>query len=199
MATQQLLMSHIVDTPAGKLFFAQDLIGCGSRNAVDQALSRLIKNGLLVRVSRGVYARPSNHPFLGEMIASAQDIVKAFSELSGCKVQVSGASALNQLGLSTQVPTTIQFYTDGASRRFKRGKQTIVLQHVNPKVMVCAGTSGALVLSALYELGKANVDDAVINKIKDVLTPDSRVCLQKALPKMIGWMRTILTPLVTEL
>lgn len=198
MAIQHFLMELITQHPVGHPLLARELLVCGSRDAVDQALFRMVRQGVLVRVSRGVYARPARHPVFGEIPITVGDIVRAYSESLGCKVQVAGDAAINMLGLSTQVPVGVHFYTDGGTRHIKRGKQTIFFQHVNAKVMVCAGTEGAAVLSAMYSLGKARVNEEFVQALSNALTLPMKSSLAPALPKMIGWMRKILTPLVTH-
>jgi len=192
---QQCLDQHIAHLPVGLPLLVRDVIGLGSRDAVDQALHRMVKAGTLVRVGRGLYARPHHHPVLGEIPISVQDIINVYLKDSGARAQIAGAAALNLLGLSTQVPMGMHFYTDGATHRITRGQQTIVLQHVNPKVLVCADTDAAPVLSALYSVGRRGADQPFCKAIAAKITPSMRTTLRPALPQMIGWMRDVLTPL----
>lgn len=197
-STQQQVAARVESFPCGQAIFAQDFLGFGSRDAVDQSLVRLVRRGVLVRVGRGVYARPQLHPVLGEVPFPVEEIVRAYIERSGAKVQIAGAAAVNLLGLSTQVPVGTHFYTDGPTHRITRGKQVIYLQHVNPKVLACAGTAAAPFLSCLYFLGRDGVTDEATSKLAERLTPEVREALTPALPQMIGWMRELLTSLIAE-
>jgi hypothetical protein len=197
-STQQQVAARVESFPCGQAILAGDLLGCGSRDAVDQALVRLVRRGVLVRVGRGVYARPQLHPVLGEVPLPVEEIVRAYIERSGAKVQIAGAAAVNLLGLSTQVPVGTHFYTDGPTHRITRGKQLIYLQHVNPKVLACAGTAAAPFLSCLYFLGRDGVTHETLSKLAERLTPEVREALIPALPQMIGWMRELLTSLIAE-
>jgi Family of unknown function (DUF6088) len=195
MSIQQQLNQYISHLPAGSPLLVRDIIGIGGRDAVDQALHRMVKAGTLVRVGRGLYARPQHHPVLGEIPISVQDIVNAYLKGSGARAQIAGAAALNLLGLSDQVPVGTHFYTDGATHRITRGQQTILLQHVNPKVLVCAGTEAAPVLSALYSVGKHGANEAFSAALTAKITPSMKQVLLPALPYMIGWMHDLLTPI----
>lgn len=197
-STQQRIAAHVERFPCGQAMLARDFLTFGPRDAVDQSLVRLVRRGELVRVGRGVYARPVIHPVLGEVPLPVQEILRAYTERSGAKVQIAGAAAVNLLGLSTQVPVGTHYYTDGATHRLTRGKQVIYLQHVNPKVLVCAGTAAAPFLSCLYFLGRKGVTDDTIAQLAERLTPEVREALLPALPQMIGWMRDLLTPLSAE-
>ena len=52
------ILSHAVESPEGTLLCPSALLHLGSRAAVDQALSRLVRKGKLMRVCQGVYVRP---------------------------------------------------------------------------------------------------------------------------------------------
>ncbi|WP_231886720.1 DUF6088 family protein [Methylomonas methanica] len=74
----------------------------GSRAAVDKTLSRLAKEGKLMRVSRGVYVAPQQGRF-GTRPPSIEAVVLAIETSSGETVVANGAAYANALGLSTQV------------------------------------------------------------------------------------------------
>jgi hypothetical protein len=163
----------------------------GSRDAVDKALSRLVQDGAIKRVIRGVYVRPEVSPILGELSVPLEDAAVALAEAEGARVQVSGETALNLLRLSTQVPAQAVLYTDGASHTLRRGKVTLRLQHVNPKVLVCAGTDAAVFLSALYVLGRDGMTTDVRAKLQQQMTPSVLAELRAKRTLMIGWMRRV--------
>ena len=52
------IMNRVSDQPTGWVCTPKDFVDLGSRQAVDQALSRLVKAGKLRRVSRGLYDKP---------------------------------------------------------------------------------------------------------------------------------------------
>ena len=65
------------------------------------------------------------------------------------------------------------------------------LKHVNPKVLVCAGTDAAVILSALYVLGRDGVTAAVFGQLQQLITPSVLDELRAKRTQMIGWMRRI--------
>jgi hypothetical protein len=58
---------------------------------------------------------------------------KAIAKRDKARIQPTGLYALNKLGLSTQVPMKVVFYTDGMPRRVPIGKQAIVFMKTAPK------------------------------------------------------------------
>ena len=69
---------------------------------VTRALSRLEKEGVLIRLSQGLYLYPLRNKF-GVLRPSIEDIAYAIAEKDKARIIPSGLTALNKLGLSTQV------------------------------------------------------------------------------------------------
>src|ERR1700675_1490252 len=57
------IIEHGNGLPEGTPVVAKELLHLGSRAAVDQALSRLVRRGTLMRAGRGIYVRPVESRF----------------------------------------------------------------------------------------------------------------------------------------
>jgi hypothetical protein len=138
---------------------------------VDQALSRLAREGVLRRLQRGLYDYPRMNPKLGgELSPDCEQVARAIARKTGSRIQPSGALAANLLGLSTQVPAKRVYLTDGASKTVGIGKQTLVFKHAAPKEMIASEGLGGVVLQALRYLGKEAVDEAVVRRLRETLS-----------------------------
>ncbi len=82
-----------------------DVAGIGTHGAIRQALSRLARDGELIAVREGLYWRGRKTKF-GMTRPSAIQVAEAVVGKGG--VGFSGVSAANALGLSSQVPGTIE-------------------------------------------------------------------------------------------
>jgi hypothetical protein len=133
--------------------------------------------------------RPEISPILGELSVPLEEVALLIAQNENARVQLSGESALLALKLSTQVPAQSVFYTDGRNRLIRRKNALFRLRHVSPKIMVCAGTEAAPVLSALYVLGRDAVTPALLQHIRAVLPPNALTALWQKRGQMIGWMR----------
>ncbi len=151
-AIAERIMIQARALPEGEPLFAKQLLGLGTRAAVDQALSRLAKSGALLRVGRGIYARPIESRF-GTRPPEMGKLVEAIAEARGETVASHGATAANALGLTTQVPTRSVYLTTGRSRTLNLGKLKIELQHVAPWQLTLAGKPGGEIVRALAWLG----------------------------------------------
>jgi hypothetical protein len=82
----------------GSVFVPTDFLPLGSRAAVDQALGRLVREGILRRLARGIYDRPRWHPRLGALSPSLPLVAAAIARSTRSRLQVSALHAANQLG-----------------------------------------------------------------------------------------------------
>ena len=102
-------------------------------------------------------------------------------------VQISGAEAANRFKLSTQVPTSPVYYTSGLSREIMVGKLRVQLKHTyNNRKLAHAGTKPGLALSALWYLGKNQVNEETIRQIHTAMNEKEFDTLRGA--DMPAWM-----------
>ena len=87
----QSVLSVAQSLPEGGLLSPKEFLHLGTRAAVDQTLTRLTKEGLLLRVGRGVYALPVQGRF-GARPPSTESVVQAIEAASGEMVVASGAA-----------------------------------------------------------------------------------------------------------
>jgi|SRR5471032_2849177 len=78
------------------------------------------------------------------------------------------------------------YYTSGASREIRIGRQTARLLHVPPKWLQHAGTQVGLTLVAIFYLGEKEASPVAVAKIRSELTPAERQKL--AASNMPAWM-----------
>ena len=187
MSTAQAIRTGIRRLPSGKPFTSARFFRHGTSGTVNRTLSRLVREGKIQRVSRGVFVRPRKSRFVGTVLPDVQEVVKAVVHSSGETVQVHGAEAARRLRLSTQVPTAPVFHTSASSRTIRTGNIAVRLIHTsNRRRLQFAGETTGLALSALWYLGKENVTLETIAKIESALTPAEFDKLRSA--DMPEWM-----------
>ena len=85
---------------------------------------------MLVRISQGIYLYPMRNRF-GILKPSIDDIAVAIAQKDKARIIPSGLTALNKLGLSTQVTMNDAVYlTDATAREIKIGNRTIVFKQL---------------------------------------------------------------------
>ena len=176
----------------GSLFFSDDFLSFGSAKAVSKALERLVKKGDLMRVARGIYARLDKDPLLGTLKPTTEKIAEAISRRDKARIIPTGSLALNVLGLSTQVPVSVVYYTDGAARNIDLGQRKIVFKKTTPKNLAAIGKISSLVIQALKEIGKDKVTDEEIDKILKHLKKEEPYRLEHDIKLAPEWIRIIM-------
>ena len=96
-------------------------------------MERLVKSGELDRVAQGIYVRPVIDDFIGNVLPSIEVITVAIAKRDRAKIVPTGSYAMYKLGLTTQVPLNIVFYSDTSARKIKIGKQTITFKKASSK------------------------------------------------------------------
>lgn len=182
----------------GAVFVPAHFLEFGSREAVDVALHRLVRQGTIRRLARGLYDFPKEHPVLGPLAPSAEDIARALAGRDRTRLQPAGAYAANTLGLTEQVPAKMVFLTDGPAKTVKIGSMTIQLRRTTPKNMEAAGRLSGLLIQALRELGQDHVTQQRINHLKQTIPVEKRKRLLKDLRLAPAWMHPIFRELAEE-
>ena len=154
------LLTHIGRLAEGTPVAAKELLHLGNRAAVDQALSRLVRRGSLMRAGRGLYVRPVESRF-GVRPPETAKVVQALAEHRGESVVPHGAAAANEFGLTTQVPVREVYLTSGPTRKFVLGKQVIELRHVPAWQLVMPGRPAGAAIRALAWMGHEHAGSAI--------------------------------------
>jgi DNA-binding GntR family transcriptional regulator len=184
------ILQETATLPEGTPITAKMWLHLGSRAALDQALSRLVRRGKLLRAGRGVYVAPVASRF-GSRAPSVQKVVEELSLRRGETVVPSGASAANALGLTTQVPTRTVYLTSGRSRKITLDKQIVHLQHAPSWQLTLAKEPAGEIVRALAWAGPERVNRAL--KEIEAKVPRSefrRISQQSSLLPL--WMATAL-------
>ena len=164
---------------------------------VGSILSELTTKGMLVKIAHGIYAKPRRSKF-GVVLPSVDKVVQAIATRDNAKLLPSGMTALNALGLSTQVPMNYTYLTTGSERTVNLSNRKVVLKRGVPKNF-CYGTRLiSLLVQALKALKKDNVGEEELNIIQQLVTKETnKETLAKDIDMMPAWMKRIIKPMLT--
>jgi hypothetical protein len=188
MSAKNAIEERVQAVPEGQPFFPAQFLTVGSRASVDQVLSHLTKADRIKRVARGIYVRPKQNKYVGEVLPGPEVIAKEVAASEGASVQVHGAEAARRLELTTQVPMQSVFYTNGRSREINVGRMKIRLRHMSPRKLLMSERPAGLALTALEYLGKRNVTPEVIEQVRRKLAPTEFEALRQASMAMPAWL-----------
>lgn len=159
---KEKIRERIKRLEAGFAFSAKDFLKEFRRYEVDVALSSLTREGIIRRVIPGIYDRPQWNALLGsEAAPDLYSVAEAIARKFCWRLLPSGNTALNHLGLSTQIPARLVFLSDGPTRQYSIGSRSMEFRHSSLHELVFRLPESALVVQALKALGKEHVDDNI--------------------------------------
>jgi hypothetical protein len=186
------IRKEIEKNSRGKIYFVDDFFDFGTPDSVNKALQRLDKKGFLIRIATGIYLYPSVDEEIGIIFPAVEEIAIAVAKRDRARIFPSGSYAVNKIGLSTQVPVNAVFLTDGAARIIKIGRRNIKFKKTSPKNLLLKGSVSGLIIQALKEIGRNNVNAEHLKRISDLLKKESSENIRHDAKLAPVWIREIL-------
>jgi hypothetical protein len=187
----ETILEKMNSLPEGTPVSAKMLLHLGTRAAIDQSLSRLVRRGKLLRAGRGLYVAPVKSRF-GSHAPSVQRLVEELSAQRGETIVPSGATSANALGLTTQVPTRTVYLTSGRNRKLMLGKQVVHLQHVPSWQLTLAKEPAGEIVRALAWAGPERVQE-VLKEIDGKVPRSELQKINQHISLFPGWMASALS------
>ncbi len=195
----QAVKKKIEAAPNGFVFVAADFANVAETQRISDCLYRLEKEKIISRVLFGVYYKPEYSSLLGEYIAPAPDAVAhAIARNFGWTIVPCGDTALNLLGLSTQVPAVWSYVSDGAYKEYAYGNTTIKFKRTTNRDISNLSFKTALTIQALKALGKEYITDELLVKIRCVLTEEEKEKMVTEAKSATAWVYEIIKSICNE-
>lgn len=191
------LKSRIKALPDDSVLFRSDYPEYHSE-FVGSTLAELTESGVLFKMAQGIYVKPRKSRF-GLVLPSIEKIVQAIAMRDNAEVLPTGTTALNALGLSTQVPMNYSYLTSGSERTIKLANRQVVLKRGVPKNFCYKTRLIALLTQALRALKQENIGDSEIQIIRELIAKETdKESLAKDVDAMPGWMKRIIKPMLNN-
>ena len=173
----------------GKAFTAADFSDIANQRNAGNVLGRMYAKGTLSRATRGVYYVPEHSELLGtDVPVSADQVVRAIARANKWVICPAGDTALNALGLDTQVPAKLSYVSSGPYKSYEYGLYTIELKHrANRDLLGCSETT-CTVIQALKALGKNNINSSVIETLARNLSKEQVNTLVDESAGLTSWV-----------
>ncbi|MDO4708012.1 MAG: DUF6088 family protein [Porphyromonadaceae bacterium] len=193
--SEQTLKQQILSSENDTIYFRNDFPQYHPES-VGRVLSDLADNGELVRIASGIYVKPRMSRF-GPVMPSIEHIVKAIAIRDKAQILPSGETALNALGLSTQMPMSYSFLTTGSARKLTIGKRQVTLKRGVPRNFAYKTQLIALIVQALRCLGEPNVSPREVEQVQKMIMkePDKQALISDV-QIMPAWMKRIIKPMI---
>lgn len=192
--------NRIQNTEDGSVFIPSDFFDIAEAVKINVCLDRLEETGELQRVMRGIYVKPRYSTLLNKNIPPrSDDIAKAIARNYGWTIIPCGDTALNMLGLSTQIPATLIYISDGPYKIYEVDGITLKFKHTDNKNEITnISYKTALVVQALKALGKSNVTDKEIRSIAKLLTENEKAQMLAEAKRVTAWVYDLIRKICKE-
>ena len=195
---QDKIIARIYGNGRDWAFSKKDFADIGSDGAIRKALSRFEMEEKIRRVCRGIYDYPKYSDLLGKNPSPDFDqVAQAIARRSGWTIRLSGAAALNLLGLSTQVPAKILYLSDGPTKTMKAGPWSIQFKNTSLKEMKLKPKT-SLMVQAIKSLGRDRFDEKRMAEFRNAFSADERRQILKDAPVVADWIYELIRNICME-
>lgn len=166
MSNHESVEKRIIDMLDGSVFTTSDFADIAADNNLRQIFSRLESEGKIRRILPGIYDKPAFSEILQEK--SAPDInavAEAIARKNNWTIAPDGNTALNLLGLSTQVPAKWEYLSSGDTKSYQVDNRSINFIHRADRELNGMSRKTMLVIQAIKALGAEHISDDVINQL----------------------------------
>lgn len=197
------IVTQIASPNSHQVWVPTDFARLGTRDAIDKTLQRMVQDGELRRIDRGLYDRPTvNRLTRQSTTPDYRAIVDAIARRDNLQLLVDGMTAANDLGLTDAVPARVTMHTDARRRAIHLDRLTIEFKQTAPSRLYWAGRPAMRVVQALHWLKDtlASDRDRILARLQHVLAnPEHGDAIRQDLLDGIGAMPAWMQAVVREL
>jgi hypothetical protein len=193
MSYKNRILQRINSFNSKNVFIANDFFDIAGYETVRSTLNRLVESGEIKRIINGVYYKPEYIELIGEYGApSANEVANALARKYNWTIAPSGNTALNLLGLSTQVPAKWTYISDGRYADFSFGNTTIEFKRTSNSDVSKMSKLTAMVIQAVKAIGKNKITDEQIEYLREKLSDKEKEGLLEEGKTTSAWVYQIL-------
>jgi len=183
------IQQRIKDAPEGTIFTSSDFSDIADTETVRRNLSRITRTGVVRRIFNGLFEKPKYSCLLQEHVATDPEAVaKALARCYHWTIAPCGNTALNLLGLSTQVTATWSYISDGPYKTYEWNQSKIVFKHRTNKEISGLSYITILVIQSLKELGRENVGVEVVRTLSQRLSNGDKSAMLEEATEATDWI-----------
>ncbi|AIF86834.1 TPA: DUF6088 family protein [Streptococcus agalactiae] len=187
------IKNRINDFDSRKVFINNDFLDIAGNETVRRTLNQLVSENKIKRVINGFYYNPIYSELIGEYEAvSIHELALAIARKYNWNIAPFNSTALNLLGLSTQVPTHYKYISSGRYKEYKIGDTVLEFKKVNPGEIANMSLKTATIIQAIKSLGKENITSEVMQKIRENLTEKERIDLMNESKSVPAWIYEVI-------
>jgi len=196
---KESIVNKIESFEPGTVFIANDFLEIASYERIRNILNRLVKDGTIRRILKGVYYQPRYSELLDEYESpNVHQVALAIARKYNWTITPSENTALNILGLSTQVPVKWLYLSDGRYITYSFDGIDIEFKRRSNAEISNMSTITAMVIQAIKAIGKDRISETQIDILKKRLSSEEKKALLREGKTATAWIYEILRKLGEE-
>lgn len=169
----------------GEIFSTSQLLSFGTRCAIDQALCRMVKVGVLHRLARGLFIVPGAQALLVSARQAAEKKAAAF----GHAIVEHVSDLSHRLGIGNNPNSNPTFATTAGSSSFLfNGVTRIHFRKASAKKRKLSETKMGEVIRSLWDLGRSGCSKDVVRSANAFISRSQRQELPSLAALMPTWL-----------
>ncbi|HOF27367.1 MAG TPA: DUF6088 family protein [Clostridia bacterium] len=196
---KESVVKKIESFEAGTVFIANDFLEIAGYERIRNILNRLVKDGTIHRILNGVYYQPKYSELIDEYVApNVHQVALAIARKYNWTITPSENTALNILGLSTQVPAKWVYLSDGRYVTYSFGGIDIEFKRRSNAEISNMSTITSMVIQAIKAIGKDRISEEQIDILKKRLSGEEKKALLREGKTATAWIYEILRKIGEE-
>lgn len=197
--TSAKVRDRIYKLGRGSVFTVKDFADLGDSRAIQVYLQRYSNRGLLIRIGRGLYGYPEEGVHMpGVMPFGMHAIAQAIARKNRWTIQPSGNTALNLMGVSTQVPSRHAYRSSGPNRTYQFGSRVLEFKRGLQKDLIFKYSESATLVQGIKSIGQQGVDLAHIKRMRAWLPQDMRKSVLRDAKGTAHWIYDIIRKVCSD-
>lgn len=193
------IQERISNAADGTVFVNSDFADIADTETIRRNLNRLTQAGVIRRILKGIYEKPEYSEMLKEYVAADPDAVaKALARSYHWTIAPCGNTALNLLGLSTQVTAVWSYISDGPYKTYEWNSTRLEFKHRTNKEITGLSYMTILVIQALKTLGKSNVTSKTVQALQSRLSGGDKAAMLKEAAESTDWVYNTIRQIAGE-
>lgn len=193
------IQERISNAAEGTIFVSSDFADIADTETIRRNLNRLTQAGMVRRILKGIYEKPEYSEMLKEYVAADPDAVaKALARSYHWTIAPCGNTALNLLGLSTQVTAVWSYISDGPYKIYEWNSTRLEFKHRTNKEITGLSYMTILVIQALKTLGKTNVTSKTVQALQSRLSEEDKAAMLKEAAESTDWVYNTIRQIAGE-
>ncbi len=185
----QEIKSRIENAEDGTIFLTKDFNDIANEATIRKYLDRLQDSNNIRRILNGVYEKPRYSKLLEENMPADPDMVaKALARNYKWNIAPCADTALNKFELSSQVPASWSYISDGPYRDYQWDNIKISFKHRSNRNISGMSEISIMLIETLKTLGKERVTDSVVESLRERLSVSDKQTLLRETKNTTGWV-----------